>query len=155
MGAGSTETSAKMFNTFGRHVIGELYECTPSLLKDLNKISNVVKSAALNAGATIVGDFAHKYDRGNGISYILVVKESHISIHSWPEHRYASVDVYTCGQVDPWRIFNEIALFLSPKVVSAVEVRRGVMREIMNKGEEEPAIKGFKQKLPAALKHKV
>jgi hypothetical protein len=55
MGAGSTETSAKMFNTFGRHVIGELYECTPSLLKDLNKISNVVKSAALNAGATIVG----------------------------------------------------------------------------------------------------
>jgi S-adenosylmethionine/arginine decarboxylase-like enzyme len=63
--------------------------------------------------------------------------------HSWPEHRYASVDVYTCGQVDPWRIFNEIALFLSPKVVSAVEVRRGVMREIINKGEEEPAIKGF------------
>jgi S-adenosylmethionine decarboxylase len=81
----------------------------------------------------------------------LVVKESHISINSWPEHRYASVDVYTCGQVDPWRIFNEIALFLSPKVVSAVEVRRGVMREIINKGEEEPAIKGFKQKLPAAL----
>ncbi len=155
MGAGSTETSVKMFNTFGRHVIGELYECIPSLLKDLNKITNVVKAAALNAGATIVGDFAHKYDHGNGISYILIVKESHISIHSWPEHRYASVDVYTCGQVDPWQIFNEIARFLSPNVVSAVEVRRGVMREIITKGEEDSAIKGFQPKLPATLKRKV
>ncbi len=50
MGAGSTETSVKMFNTFGRHVIGELYECIPSLLKDLNKITNVVKAAALMLG---------------------------------------------------------------------------------------------------------
>jgi len=56
-----------------------------------------------------------------------VVKESHISVHTWPEHGYASVDVYTCGEADPWKVFNEIVHTLNPKMVSAVEIRRGTM----------------------------
>jgi S-adenosylmethionine decarboxylase len=109
-------------------VIGELYGCDPASLRDLEGIVETVRRAAKEAGATIVGDFANKYDKGEGVSYILVVKESHISVHTWPELGYAAVDIYTCGEhVDPWRAFDVIAESLNPKTVSVMEIKRGLM----------------------------
>jgi S-adenosylmethionine decarboxylase len=109
-------------------VIGELYGCDPASLRDLEGIVETVRRAAREAGATIVGDFANKYDKGEGVSYILVVKESHISVHTWPELGYAAVDIYTCGEhVDPWRAFDVIAESLNPKTVSVMEIKRGLM----------------------------
>jgi S-adenosylmethionine decarboxylase len=62
------------------------------------------------------------------VSYILVVKESHISVHTWPELGYAAVDIYTCGEhVDPWKAFNVMAESFNPKTVSVMEIKRGLM----------------------------
>jgi S-adenosylmethionine decarboxylase len=109
-------------------VIGELYGCDPASLRDLEGIIETVRRAAREAGATIVGDFANKYDKGEGVSYILVVKESHISVHTWPELGYAAVDIYTCGEhVDPWKAFNVMAESFNPKTVSVMEIKRGLM----------------------------
>jgi S-adenosylmethionine decarboxylase len=109
-------------------VIGELYGCDPASLRDLEGIVETVRRAAREAGATIVGDFANKYDKGEGVSYILVVKESHISVHTWPELGYAAIDIYTCGEhVDPWKAFNVMAESFSPKTVSVMEIKRGLM----------------------------
>jgi S-adenosylmethionine decarboxylase len=109
-------------------VIGELYGCDPASLRDLEGIVETVRRAAREAGATIVGDFANKYDKGEGVSYILVVKESHISVHTWPELGYAAVDIYTCGEhVDPWKAFNVMAESFNPKTVSVMEIKRGLM----------------------------
>ncbi|MEM0455463.1 MAG: adenosylmethionine decarboxylase, partial [Nitrososphaerota archaeon] len=128
MGAGSRGTPVRNLDGLGRHVIGELYGCDPASLKDLDGIIDAVRRAAKEAGATIVGDFANKYDKGEGVSYILVVKESHLSVHTWPELGYASVDIYTCGDhVDPWRAFDVIAEALKPRTVSVMEIKRGLM----------------------------
>ncbi len=109
-------------------MIGELYGCDPASLRNLDCIIETVRRAAKEAGATIVGDFANKYDKGEGVSYILVVKESHLSVHTWPEHGYAAVDIYTCGEhVDPWKAFNVIAEAFNPKTVSVMEIKRGLM----------------------------
>jgi len=142
LGAGSPERAVRQFNILGRHVIGELYECDPARLTNLEAIKLNVRAAALKAGAIIVGDYANKYDYGNGISYILVIKESHISVHSWPEHGYASVDVYTCGGTNPWAIFNEIVSFLNPRLVSAVEIRRGALNELASQKVSPAAVEG-------------
>jgi len=109
-------------------VIGELYGCDPASLRDLEGIIETVRRAAREAGATIVGDFANKYEKGEGVSYILVVKESHLSVHTWPELGYAAVDIYTCGEhVDPWKAFNVMAESFNPKTVSVMEIKRGLM----------------------------
>ena len=109
-------------------MIGELYGCDPASLRDLEGIIETVRRAAREAGATIVGDFANKYEKGEGVSYILVVKESHISVHTWPELGYAAVDIYTCGEhVDPWKAFDVIAESFNPKTVSVMEIKRGLM----------------------------
>ncbi|MCS7117720.1 MAG: adenosylmethionine decarboxylase [Thaumarchaeota archaeon] len=128
MGAGSQEHRVQNFDGLGRHVIGEMYGCDPALLADLKAISSAVIRGAKRANATVVGDFANKYEGGGGVSYVLVVKESHISVHTWPEHGYAAVDIYTCGDnVDPWAAFNEILKVLNPKTVSVMEIRRGIV----------------------------
>jgi S-adenosylmethionine decarboxylase proenzyme len=128
MGAGSRGAQIRNVDGLGRHVIGELYGCDPASLRDLEGIVETVRRAAKEAGATIVGDFANRYDKGEGVSYILVVKESHISVHTWPELGYAAVDIYTCGEhVDPWKAFDVIAESLNPKTVSVMEIKRGLM----------------------------
>lgn len=117
-----------MFDGLGRHVIGELYGCEPALLRDTSFIRNAAKKAAEKAGSTIVSDLANKFDGGEGVSYILAIKESHISIHTWPEHSYAAVDIYTCGDnVNPWNAFEELLKLLNPKSVSVMEIRRGLL----------------------------
>lgn len=118
----------KNLDGLGRHLIGELYGCDPAPLKNLDGITEAVRRAAVEAGATIVGDFANKYGKEEGISYILVVKESHLSVHTWPELGYAAVDIYTCGEhVNPWRAFEVITAYLKPEMVSVMEIRRGLM----------------------------
>lgn len=105
-----------------------MYGCDPALLADLKAISGAVRRGAKRARATVVGDFSNKYEGGGGVTYVLVIKESHISVHTWPEHGYAAVDIYTCGDnVDPWAAFDEIVGVLNPRTVSVMEIRRGIV----------------------------
>ncbi|MEN3047595.1 MAG: adenosylmethionine decarboxylase [Candidatus Caldarchaeales archaeon] len=128
MGAGSQGRRVHTYDGLGRHLIGELYGCDPALLADVKVVSSAVRRGAKRAGATPVGEFANKYEGGGGVSYVLVVKESHLSVHTWPEHSYAAVDIYTCGDhVDPWAAFDEVVRTLNPKSVSVMEIRRGLL----------------------------
>lgn len=71
-------------------------KCDPNKLDDLQVIKNLLTKAALNAGAKIVGETFHKF-KPIGITGVLAIAESHISIHTWPEYNYASVDIFSCG----------------------------------------------------------
>jgi len=91
----------------GRHVYGELYECDPVLLMSEEYLVEVVKEAVRIGGFTLLDVKAWRI--WPGISVIAIILESHISIHTWPEHRFATVDVYTCGtKGDPFKAFNYI-----------------------------------------------
>ena len=80
----------------GTHLLIELKDCNPEILKNLEKVRSVLVSAAKKAKATII-DFSFREFQPFGISGIVVIAESHLTIHTWPEYRYAAVDIFTCG----------------------------------------------------------
>lgn len=107
----------------GRHVYGELYGCDPAALSDPERLVDVIKGAARVGGFTLLDVKAWKI--GPGVSAVGVVLESHISIHTWPEYEFATVDVYTCGERgDPERAFVFIAESLGAKRYTLKRARR-------------------------------
>lgn len=103
----------------GRHVYGELYGCDPEILSNAEKLIEVVKEAAEIGGFTLLDVKAWKISPG--VSAVGIVLESHISIHTWPEYSFATVDVYTCGETgDP------IAAYLH--IVKSLRAKRYTMR---------------------------
>ena len=81
----------------GTQVVLDLYECETDHLDDMAWVKKTLVEAARAAGATVVETVFHKF-APCGISGVVVIAESHLAIHIWPEHRYAAVDVFTCGE---------------------------------------------------------
>ena len=80
----------------GSHVLLELNECDPDLLRDAVVLEQVLKQAAIDGGATVVSSHFHMF-APQGVSGVIIIAESHVTIHTWPERGYAAVDVFTCG----------------------------------------------------------
>ena len=80
----------------GTQVVLDLYDCLTDRLDDIGWVQGTMTEAARIAGATIVDVIFHKFAPW-GISGVVVISESHLAIHIWPENRYAAVDVFTCG----------------------------------------------------------
>jgi S-adenosylmethionine decarboxylase proenzyme len=83
----------------GRHVLLELYQCPVELLKAGNELEGFLKAAAERMGATVVTSNFHQFSP-YGISGVVIIQESHLTLHTWPEHQYAAVDIFTCGEID-------------------------------------------------------
>ena len=83
----------------GRHILIDLYGATR--LDDCAYIQQACEDAARATGATIIGTFFHPFGEGYGVSGVCVLAESHLSVHTWPEHGIATFDVYVCGKCDP------------------------------------------------------
>ncbi|AIF43236.1 adenosylmethionine decarboxylase [Virgibacillus sp. SK37] len=113
-------------DTIGRHVIAELWGCNIEKLNDMGLIERIFVNAALKAGAEIREVAFHKF-APHGVSGVVIISESHLTIHSFPEHGYASIDVYTCGDIiDPNVAAEYIAEALESDSCEKVEVPRGM-----------------------------
>lgn len=113
-------------DTAGRHVIAELWGCKADILNDLHGIERVMVSAALESGAEVREVAFHKF-APQGVSGVVIISESHLTIHSFPEHGYASIDVYTCGdRIDPNVACDYITKALGATRRESVELPRGV-----------------------------
>lgn len=111
--------------SLGIHILVELFSCDKDKLKDVELIKKVMHEAALAAKATIICDAYHKFTE-EGVSGFIMLAESHFSIHTWPEHCYAAVDLFTCGkQMDPWIAFDILAKNLEAEHKVYLEVKRG------------------------------
>lgn len=101
----------------GKHVYGNLYDVDLNVAGDEEKLKNTVIEAARIANMTLYEIKSWTFGgKKGGVSVIALVLESHIAIHTWVEYRYATVDVYTCGeQSDPWKAFDYIVKTLKPK----------------------------------------
>ncbi len=86
--------------SLGQHLILELEGCPAAVLDDRDTVSRVMSQAVEASGATKVQTFFHQF-APQGVSGVVIISESHFSIHTWPEYGYAAVDVFTCGdQID-------------------------------------------------------
>jgi len=114
-------------NPIGMHVVLDLYECDPQILDDIEKIEGILTEAAEVANATVIDKRFHKFSP-QGVSGVVVVSESHIAIHTWPEHGYAAVDVYTCGDhTMPLKASEYIIRELKCKRPTLVKLDRGLL----------------------------
>ncbi len=109
---------------FGSQVVLDLYECETDHLDDLGWVKQTLMDAARTAGATIVETVFHKFAPW-GISGVVVIAESHLAIHIWPENRYAAIDVFTCGENVQ---VGAASAFLTRKFRSKRAVQRRFMR---------------------------
>jgi S-adenosylmethionine decarboxylase len=113
-------------DTMGRHVIAELWGCEADRLNDFRGIEKIMVNAALEAGAEVREVAFHKF-APQGVSGVVIISESHLTIHSFPEHGYASIDVYTCGdRIDPNVACDFITESLGATRVESIEVPRGL-----------------------------
>ncbi|MFK7922760.1 MAG: adenosylmethionine decarboxylase [Bacteroidia bacterium] len=109
----------------GRHLLVELYECEPEILDDVIAVEQLMEAAALAAEATLINVTFHHFSP-YGVSGVIVIQESHLAIHTWPEARYAAVDLFTCGaETRPWQAFEVLKKGLKAQNSSAMEIQRG------------------------------
>jgi S-adenosylmethionine decarboxylase len=114
-------------HALGRHLLVELHGCHPDSLKKVDVVKDILVGAARACGATIVDVAFHEFNPF-GVSGVVVIAESHLSIHTWPEYRYAAVDIFTCGDViRPEFAADYIASRFRCKNPSVMEVKRGLM----------------------------
>ncbi|WP_409302106.1 adenosylmethionine decarboxylase [Peribacillus sp. SCS-155] len=111
--------------TMGRHVISELWGCDVGKLNDVQLIEQIFVDAALKSGAEVREVTFHKF-APQGVSGVVIISESHLTIHSFPEHGYASIDVYTCGDLDPNIAADYIAEALHAQTREIIELPRGM-----------------------------
>ncbi|MDD2717906.1 MAG: adenosylmethionine decarboxylase [Candidatus Wallbacteria bacterium] len=109
----------------GRHILVEFYDCDRVVINDLQFVEDHMKEAARVAGATIVKSVFHLFNP-HGVSGVVVIAESHLAIHTWPEYGYCAVDLFTCGDsVDPWISFDLLKEKFKAKNVFTMELKRG------------------------------
>ena len=110
----------------GRHLLAEYSRCNTNLLNDLGYIEKLMRAAAQAAGATIVASVFHPFSP-QGVSGVVVVEESHLSIHTWPEHNYAAVDFFTCGECVPGRAHEVLKQGLEAESSELMLIKRGLL----------------------------
>ena len=110
----------------GRHLLLELFDCDAEALNSLETVKASMVEAAKRAQATIVDVVFHEFNPF-GISGVVVIAESHLAIHTWPEYRYAAVDVFSCGDVlQPQTAADYLVEQLGAARASVVELQRGI-----------------------------
>ena len=116
-------------NVLGIHLLLELRDCNPELLNDLAHIRNSLLQAADSVGAHVVGESFHRFSP-QGVTGILAIAESHISIHTWPEYKYAAADVFSCGSsFHPQAVADLLIQQFECREPSIHEVPRGMTQE--------------------------
>ncbi len=111
--------------SLGRHILVEFHGCSAEILNDVPRIEQSMIDAAEKSGATIISSVFHHFSPF-GVSGVIVIQESHLAIHTWPEYRYAAVDLFTCGDsVNPWVSYEHLKASFEAAHGSAVEINRG------------------------------
>ncbi len=107
----------------GTHLLADLWDARN--LEDPEHIDTALREAAVTAGATILHSHFHHFSPNGGVSGVVVLAESHISIHTWPERGFAAIDIFMCGACDPHHAIPVLRRAFSPGRVDLNEERRG------------------------------
>ena len=114
-------------NALGKHLLLELKDCNRKVLNDLDFLKGTLLAAANEAGATVLGESFHQFNP-HGVSGVVIIAESHLFIHTWPEHGYAAIDIFTCGNsVQPEKAAQKLIRELGAKSHSILEIQRGIL----------------------------
>ncbi|BBA38437.1 MULTISPECIES: adenosylmethionine decarboxylase [Burkholderia] len=111
--------------TFGSHVLADLAGIDAVLLRDAARLESILTEAAQQAGARVIGAHFHHFGGDHGVTGVVLLAESHITIHTWPEHRFAAVDAFMCGAARAADAVDAIAAALGTQAQVRQQVARG------------------------------
>lgn len=137
------QTQVKPSTTnLGRHVLAEFYNCNSNVLNNVELIEKVMTEAANECGATVVEKKFHMFSPF-GVSGVVIISESHLAIHTWPEHGYAAVDLFTCGDTcDPLVAYE----YLKEKLSSGSAIYTELQRGMFDSNQQEVVVSPFQIK---------
>jgi S-adenosylmethionine decarboxylase len=106
----------------GMHLLADLYGVAPDKLVNADAIERLLLNGANIVGATILHSYFHTFGSGQGVTGVVLLAESHISIHTWPEFCFAAADIFMCGNAEPQRALEVVQAALQPssKVVQII-----------------------------------
>ncbi|WP_334188174.1 adenosylmethionine decarboxylase [Noviherbaspirillum sp.] len=109
----------------GIHLIADLHGIAPDQLTDPAALENLLRRSAVAAGASIIYSHFHTFGTGQGVTGVVLLAESHISIHTWPECGFAAADIFMCGGAQPERALEMIVSALRPASSGIRTIERG------------------------------
>lgn len=116
----------KIYTSLGHHYIVEASGCNPHIIGSVEKVQQILVKAAEVAGAQVWSISFSKFPP-KGVSGVVVISESHISTHTWPEHKYVALDIYTCGDgVDPEKAVIYAVGAFEASTSHITEITRGI-----------------------------
>ncbi len=139
-------------SALGRHVLVEFFECSPEILNDVTIIEKNMVEGAVEAGATVINSTFHHFSPF-GVSGVVVIQESHLAVHTWPEYGYAAVDLFTCGDtVDPWISYRYLLHAFKASHGSSMELLRGQL-DLLKKTADLADLPGGTELTPEEIKY--
>jgi len=116
-----------MIQNLGNHLIVEMYDCDPAIINDVELVESAMKQAVKISGARMVQSVVHRFNP-HGISGVIVIEESHFSVHTWPEYGYCALDIFTCGtEVDYYSALDSLKEAFQSNHISVSEIKRGLI----------------------------
>jgi S-adenosylmethionine decarboxylase len=116
--------------SLGSHLLVEMYGCNTANLKEEKVVAGVMHEAAVESEATVVAESFHEF-KPYGVSGAVIIQESHYTIHTWPEHGYAAIDLFYCGgTVKVHRAIEVLQKHFAPQRIKFLVVRRGLQSEV-------------------------
>lgn len=114
-------------STFGRHVAVDAWGIDPEVLNNAGLLEAHLVEAAEACGATILSMQSRQFEAQEGAAVLVMLSESHLSIHTYPERGFAAIDCYTCGEmVDPQAAIDYLVSVLEPEKTYAKKLVRGM-----------------------------
>jgi len=114
----------------GKHYIAEMWLVDSDKLDNIVEIETKMKEAVNEARGTILNAFSHKFSP-QGVSTVITISESHLSIHTFPEANYCAVDIYTCGNTDAHKAIEHLLNHFKPGKSNVIELTRGLPNDIV------------------------
>lgn len=114
-----------LYDFYGRHLVAQYYDCDSAALENTKKLNGIMKEATIASGAHLLKDTEYVFEP-NGYTMVLLLSESHASIHTYPEHRACFIDFFTCGHNCKAEKFEAVLRsYLKPgRVQSSVQDRK-------------------------------
>ncbi len=109
----------------GIHLLVDFFGVAPANLRRVPEMEELFLRGARAAGARVLMHHFHEFDAAGGVTGVVLLAESHISIHTWPEREFAAIDIFMCGNLRPRAALEIIQNGWMPQKVVAREVRRG------------------------------
>lgn len=116
-----------MVQSLGNHLIIELYDCHEGTINNSRMVEETLVKAVEISGANMVQSVFHQFNP-HGISGVVVIEESHFSVHTWPEYGYCALDIFTCGdEIDYYSALQFLKKEFKAKNMSVTEMKRGML----------------------------